>query len=154
LCPLDRRQAARTLAHLGREGIRALVHVLGDEHKSKARLRMAAAYGLGHVPLRSYGMRDTVTALFDGMKDKSPRVRMEILRALGRLATRDMTATNEGAHSVALLRARTLMPFIYRSLRDMASEVRSIAAIQLAHGQEHGQMLLIGNCLFIVTFFF
>ena len=140
---VQRGVAARALVRLVPIGQQILLDLLCNARcttKGGEKTRVAAAQGLSLLPTDSPLMDAVVKVLFETCTDPTANVRAAALSALGNLSSR----TRE---TVTYLRARSLLPFVYTSLRDSDATVRKAAAIVLARSSSQGEMLLIEGLL-------
>jgi hypothetical protein len=141
---IKQRTAATALARLGNAGCRALTEVLAAPDTKRPTSRVEAALALGTVTLSSEErgeearvLHEVVRALLNVGADQDPRLRSAAIKALARLGVKD------NAHSMTLLRRKSLLPFFFASMKDREAKVRHEAAAALARSQSHGELLLV-----------
>jgi HEAT repeat protein len=141
---VKQRTSATALARLGNAGRRVLIDVLGAADAKKPTSRVEAALALGTVNIdgehtgdEARVLHEVVRALLSVGADQDPRLRCAAIKSLARLGAKD------NAHSLTLLRRKSLLPFFYTSMKDRDPKVRQEAAAALARSQSHGELLLV-----------
>jgi HEAT repeat protein len=138
---VQRSEAGRTLAALGRAGIGFLLRAVSDPQEN-VQVRIGAAAGLAHVHVDSGAVHEAADALFRATSDRQPLLRRALLEALGALYGAAQDGAHGGGGTVPFLTERSFLPFAYTFLRDPDVPVRETAACLLAHAGPPGALLL------------
>ena len=124
---------------MGAYGEQTLVNIYGVEPECNLKVRTCIVRALALANVNNASIDFVIEMLFKAAKDKKAEIRKAAITSLDILRKKNQHSNDQ----VTYLKAKSLMPFLYRSLLDKDKAVRNCALLAISNFGPQGELMFI-----------
>ena len=124
---------------MGAYGEQTLVNIYGKEPENNLKLRSCIVRALALSNVHNASIDFVIEMLFKAARDKKAEIRKAAITSLDILRKKAVNTTD----NVTYLKAKSLLPFLYRALLDKERSVRNCALLAISNFGPQGELMFI-----------
>ena len=124
---------------MGAQGEQTLVNILAKEPDSNLNLRVCMVRALALSNVSNASIDFVIEMLFKAARDRNAQIRKASVVSLDILRKKSMSLSDQ----VTYLKAKNLLPFLYRCLMDKDKAVRNSALLGISNFGPQGELMFI-----------